>query len=128
MHTELRIITKNPMRKQGRQLPQSISFRLSDKDYLRIEQEVNETGFTVNDWCREAALERLNAGLGLSKSQRILFDQMVRSQYLIGLGLQLIADNKLTSDEWKKVRTYARENLEQISRKALEDLLERKVS
>ena len=92
-----------------------------------MEQEVKETGFTMNDWCREAALERLNAGFGLSKSQRILFDQLVRSQYLIGLGLQLLADNKLTSDEWKKVRTYARENLQQISRKALEDLLERKV-
>jgi len=114
------------MRIKGRQFPQTISYRLSDADYLRIEQEVKETTSTPNDWCREAALERLNRGLGLSKSQRIVFDQVVRSQYLIGLGLQLLADNKLTSEEWKKVRKYALENLEPIGTKALEDLLSRR--
>ena len=116
------------MRVKGRQFPQIISYRLSDKDYLTIEQEVKWTTSTPNDWCREAALEKLNRGLALSKSQRILFDQIVRAQYLIGLGLQLLADNKLTSDEWKKVRTYARENLEPIGSKALEDLLSRKAN
>ena len=116
------------MRRKGRQFPQTISYRLSDEDYLRIEQEVKETTSTPNDWCREAALERLNRGLGLSKSQRILFDQVVRAQYLIGLGLQLLADSKLTSDEWKKVRTYARENLEPIGSKALEDLHSKRVN
>ena len=116
------------MRVMGRQFPQIISFRLSDKDYLAIEQEVKETTATPNDWCREAVLEKLNRRLGLSKSQRILFDQIVRSQYLIGLGLQLLADNKLTSDEWKKVRTYARENLEPIGSKAVDDLLSKKVT
>jgi len=113
------------MRVVGRQFPQIISFRLSDKDYLRIEQELKETNLNPNDWCRNAALERLNRNLGLSKSQRLLFDQIVRAEYLIGLGLQLLADNKLTSDEWKKVRTYARANLEGIAGKALEDLLSR---
>jgi hypothetical protein len=120
--------TEKTMGSRVRRFRQTISFRLSDEDYLRIEQEVKETLSTPHDWCREAALERLNRGLGLSKSQRILFDQVVRSQYLIGLGLQLLADNKLTSDEWKKVRTYARQNLEPIGCKALEDLLSRKAS
>jgi hypothetical protein len=116
------------MRIKGRQFPQIISYRLSVADYLRIEQEVKETTSTPNDWCREAALEKLNRGLGLSKSQRILFDQVVRAQYLIGLGLQLLADNKLTSEEWKKVRKYALENLEPIGSKAVEDLLSRRAS
>src|ERR1044072_2956388 len=115
------------MRAKGHQFPQIISFRLSDEDYLRIEQEVKGTNTNPRDWCLDAALERLNRELGLSKSQRILFDQLVRAQYLIGLGLQLLADNNLTADEWKKVRGYARENLEQIGSKALEDLLQRKV-
>ena len=111
-----------------RRFRQTISFRLSDEDYLRIEQEVKETNLTPHDWCRDATLERLNRNLGLSKSQRHLFDQIVRAQYLIGLGLQLLADNKLTSDEWKKVRIYARENLEPIGSKAVDDLLSRKVT
>jgi len=110
------------MRQTGRRFPQTISFRLSDEDYLKIEEEVKGTTLTAHDWCREAALERLNRELGMSKSQRILFDQVVRAQYLIGLGLQLLADNKLTSEEWKKVRSYARENLEPISSRALDDL------
>lgn len=111
-----------------RRFRQTISFRLSDEDYLRIEQEVKETNLTPHDWCRDATLERLNRNLGLSKSQRILFDQIVRAQYLIGLGLQLLAENKLTSDEWKKIRKYARGNLEPIGSRALEDLLSTKQS
>ena len=111
-----------------RRFRQTISFRLSDEDYLRIEQEVKETNLTPHDWCRDATLERLNRNLGLSKSQRILFDQIVRAQYLIGLGLQLLADNKLSSDEWKKIRKYARENLEPIGSRALEDLVSTKLS
>src|SRR5687767_4187874 len=94
------------MTRKVRQLHQTISYRLSDEDYLEIKQQIKETTMTAHDWCRDAALERLNRELGLSKSQRILFDQVVRAQYLIGLGLQLLADNKLTSEEWKKVRNY----------------------
>lgn len=115
------------MRKKGRQFPHTISYRLSDEDYLRIQNQVKEITSTPHDWCREAALERLNQGFGLSTSQRIIFDQIVRAQYLIGLGLQLLAENKLSPEEWNKVRTYARENLDSISRKALEDLPSKKV-
>jgi|ERR1051325_4589101 hypothetical protein len=110
------------MSKRARRLLQTISFRLSDADYLKLEQQVKGTTLTVHDWCRDATLERLHRELGLSRSQRILFNQMVRTQYLIGLGLQLLADNKLTSEEWKKIRNYARKNLESLVSKSMDDL------
>jgi hypothetical protein len=52
---------------------------------------------------------------------RIIFNQVARTQYLVGLGFQLLADNKLSNQEWKKLRNYARDNLETISNKVLED-------
>ena len=100
----------------------NISFRLTDEAWIRVEQEVAATELTPHDWCRLVVLEKLNREHGLSKNERILFDQIARIQYLLGLGLQLLAEDKLTSEEWKKVRTYAKANLEVISSRVLADV------
>jgi hypothetical protein len=107
--------------KNGHRFPHTISYRLTDEDFVRLEQKVRGTHLTMHDWCREAALEKLDRDSGLIGDHRIIFNQIARTQYMVGLGFQLLADNKLNTQEWKKLRTYAKENLETISNKVFEE-------
>ncbi len=91
------------------------------EDYVRVENELRETGLTPHDWCRDAALEKLNGANGLQRSQQIIFNQIARTQYLVSLGFQLLAENKLSSEEWKKIRAYAKSNVKVISDRILEE-------
>jgi hypothetical protein len=113
------------MTKKGLRFPHTISYRLTDEDFLKLLQEVNKTGLTPHDWCRLVVLDRLNQEFGLSKNERILFEQFARTQYLVANGFQLLADDNLTPEEWQKFRTIAREKIDVISHKALTDFQSR---
>jgi|SRR6185295_18993031 len=107
------------MTKREVNYPHTISFRLTDAVWLRVEQEVAETALTAHEWCRLAVLEKLNDELGLSKSERFLFEQFARAQYLVTHGFQLLADDNLTSEEWKKYRAIANQRTSEIADVAL---------
>lgn len=113
------------MPKKGRRFPHTISYRLTDEDYFRLEQEVNKTSLTPHDWCRLVVLDRLNQEFGLSKNERILFEQFARTQYLVANGFQLLADDKLTSEQWKNLRAFAKEKIDVITDRALADFRSR---
>jgi hypothetical protein len=72
-----------------------------------------------HDWCRLAALEKLNRDRRLSPSERFLFEQFARGQYLVTQGFQLLADDKLTSEMWMKFRRFADERASEIVDRAL---------
>jgi hypothetical protein len=99
----------------------TIGFRVTDETWLRIEQEIAETDLTAHDWCRMVVLDRLYREYGFSKKKCLLFHQVVRTQFLIAQGFQVLADNKLTTDEWKKIRGYAKEKVDYFVRLALEE-------
>src|ERR1700694_1385356 len=94
--------------------PHRIGYRLDDEAWLELKRVVAGTGFSPHDWCRMAALEKLKDQYGLTRNERILFEQVARIQYLLGRGLQLLADDKLSSEEWKRLRSYARERVDVI--------------
>src|SRR5689334_17221555 len=76
--------------------PHTISFRLTDQAWLRIQKEIAGSELTAHEWCRKAALERLNNNYALSKAERLLFEHFVRAQYLVTQGFQLLAEDNLT--------------------------------
>ena len=102
--------------------PHRIGFRLDDKTWLRLETVIAGSGLSPHDWCRIAAIERLSEEHGLTRSERFLFEQMARTQYLVGLGFQMLSDNKLTTVEWMKVRTFAREKIDVVIDRTLSEL------
>jgi len=51
--------------------------------------------------------------------ERLLFEQFVRAQYLVTQGFQLLADDNLTADEWKRFRAIANEQTSELAEKAL---------
>src|SRR5437899_157951 len=109
------------MRTKRVRFPHTISYRLTDEDYVKLEREVYNTGRTPHDWCRLVVLDRLNQEYGLSKNERILFEQFARTQYLVANGFQLLADDNLTLEEWKKFRAFAKDKIDFISDRALPD-------
>ena len=106
-------------------LTHKVSFRLDYQTWVKLESTARDSGLRPNDWVRELTTETLAEGFGLSPNQRVLFEQFVRTQYLVANGFQLLADNKLTSDEWKKFRAAAKEKINVIADRALADFRSR---
>jgi len=99
--------------------PHTISFRLTDELWLRVAQQIEDTELTAHEWCRLAVLDKLNRDHGLSKSERILFEQFARGQFLVTQGFQLLAEDKLTPEEWMRYRRAANERILEIAAQAL---------
>ncbi len=116
------------MSKKGLRFPHTISYRLTDEDFFKLEQEVNETGLTPHDWCRLVVLDRLNQEYGLSKNEHFLFAQVSRIQYLVNIGFQMLADDKLSTEEWKKIRVFAKEKIDVITDRTMKDFRSRTAS
>ena len=98
-----------------RKLSVRISYRVSEEERRRIEEEAGDD-MSVSDWCRDAALEKLNNlrdaaeksppaeagnGTGRVADERALLEEIARLGYLIehGFGIQLSAD-KTNYKEW----------------------------
>jgi hypothetical protein len=107
------------MAKREVNFPHTIGFRLSDEVWFRIEQQIVNTDLTPHDWCRMVVLDRLNHEYGFSKNERALLHQILRTQFLVSRGFHMLADDTLRPAEWKKVRTYAKENIDFVAEHAL---------
>jgi len=98
-----------------------ISFRVTEEDWLKIEKAAADSGETPNVWCRTTTLETLEMPVGLTPNQWILFAQMARARFLLENDFQLLAEDTLDSEHWKRYRAYALANLNDIADRALED-------
>jgi hypothetical protein len=63
---------------------------MSEAGESRIWHRALTTRSVSNDGAR-----KLNDQPGLTRSERFLFEQVARTQYLVGLGFQMLADDKL---------------------------------
>ena len=114
------------MHMTGEKLTHKVSFRLDYETWVKLEAAAHDAGLKPNDWVRELTMETLARGLGLSPHQRLLFEQFVRTQYLVANGFQLLAENKLTVDDWKKFRASAKEKIDEITARAMADFRSRR--
>jgi hypothetical protein len=102
------------MSKREVHYPHKIGFRLTDQTWFQIRQEIAETNLTPHDWCRLVVLDRLNHEFGLSRKERYFLHQILRTQWMVAQGLNLLADDKLTVERWQKFRDFARHNVERF--------------
>ena len=110
----------------GEKLTHKVSFRLDYETWVKLEAAAHDAGLKPNDWVRELTMETLARGLGLSPHQRLLFEQFVRTQYLVANGFQLLAENKLNASDWKKFRAAAKEKIDEITARAITDFRARR--
>lgn len=98
---------------------QYISFRVTEEQLNKIESAATDAGAKARDWCREIVLEKVGQERLMTKSERFLFEHFVRAQYLVTQGFQLLADDNLNTEEWKKFRAIANERTSEIADAAL---------
>lgn len=103
-----------------------VTFRLDDEQWAQLESAAHDARAKANDWVRDLTIETLAHGFGLKPNERLLFEQFARTQYLVANGFQLLADDKLTSEEWKKFRAFAKEKIDVISDRALAEFRSRR--
>src|ERR1044072_9621448 len=105
--------------------PHTIGFRVTDETWLRIGHEVVGTDLTPHDWCRMVVLDRLDREYGFSKKERLLFHQIVRTQFFVANGFQMLADDTLTTGEWKKIRAYSKQKADYLLQQTIADFRSR---
>jgi hypothetical protein len=109
------------MAKREIHYPHKIGFRVTDQTWFQIQQEIAATNLTPHDWCRLVVLDRLNQEFGLSRKERYFLHQILRTQYMVGQGLNLLADDKLTVELWRKYRDYALHQVERLVKQSSDE-------
>ncbi len=86
----------------------NITFRLTNKQYVQVENAALAAGEDPNSWCRNVALLQLTEGFGLTKNDRLLYEEIARMRYMVGHGFRLLLDSKEASAAaWKKITADA---------------------
>src|ERR1051326_8683769 len=102
MHVQVILQGSVSMAKRNVRYPRTIGFRVTDETWFAIQREISNTDLTPHDWCRMVVLDSLNRGFGLTKKEHIFFQQAAAIRYLVANGFQLLADDRLTTEEGKK--------------------------
>jgi len=101
----------------------NIAFRLTDEEYDQVERCALATGEDANTWCRKVALMQTSEGFGLTRNDRLLYEEIARARYLVGHGFRLLfASKEPTAAAWKKLTT----DIDQYSEIIADDLLSRR--
>jgi hypothetical protein len=68
----------------------NITFRLTNEHYEQVENAALAAGEEPNSWCRKVALIQLTEGFGLTKNDRLLYEEIARVRYLVGNGFRIL--------------------------------------
>src|SRR5438067_2261290 len=93
----------------------TIAFRVTDEEYKRIEDAAAATGEDPNEWCRNLSLALSGRGDGLSRNERLLYEELARLRYLVGHGFRMLAGEELSVEAWEKTTNAADQKGAQIA-------------
>ena len=97
----------------------TISYRITEQEWIEIEKRITSGGESPHQWARSALVEKLRRNDELTRADHFLFSHLVRAQYLITQGFQMLADQNLTSEDWKKLRVNAKLRVPELVESAL---------
>src|SRR5229473_8598412 len=93
----------------------NIAFRLTDDEYVQIENAASAAGEDPNTWCRRLALTQSSEGYTLTKNERLIYQEIALLRFLIGHGFkQLFCRNEITAETWKKLTAQADQKSDKI--------------
>ena len=94
----------------------NVTFRLTSEQYERVENAAIAAGEDPNSWCRKVALIQLSEGFGLTKNDRLIYEEIARVRYLVGNGFRLLlGSDEATAATWKKITAQADQRSEKIA-------------
>src|SRR3954468_11859643 len=82
----------------------TIIFRVTEEDYARIEKAAQTSGKEPNDWCCDIALFEAGLENSMSPNERIIFEELAKARYLLGIGFGLLASGELTTESWDRTK------------------------
>ncbi|MDX6498896.1 MAG: hypothetical protein QOG23_2156 [Blastocatellia bacterium] len=87
----------------------NITFRLTNEQYEQIERAALAAGEDPNSWCRKVALIQLTEGFGLTKNDRLIYEEIARVRYLVGNGFRILFGSReeATAAHWKLITAQA---------------------
>jgi uncharacterized protein (DUF1778 family) len=93
----------------------TIAFRVTDEEYKQIEDAAAATGEDPNEWCRSLSLAQSSRGDGLSRNERLIYEELARVRYLVGHGFRMLAGEELSIEAWEKATGVADQKGAQIA-------------
>jgi len=100
-----------------------IAFRVTDEEYADIERITLALGEDPNNWCRNITVAEAREGSGLTKTERLIYEEIARARYLLGHGFRpLFASKEPTAAAWKKITS----DIDRSSGIIADDLLSRR--
>jgi len=94
----------------------TIAFRLTDEEYALAEGAAKAAGDDTNNWVRNVVLSQANVGKGMTKAQRLIYEELARVRYLAGNGFRLLFGSEpVTAADWKKITADADQSSEIIA-------------
>jgi uncharacterized protein (DUF1778 family) len=92
----------------GTKKNKTIAFRLTEEEYALAESAARAAGDDTNNWVRSVVLARANTGQGMTKAQRLIYEEIARVRYLAGNGFRLLFGSEpVTPATWKKITADA---------------------
>jgi Mobilization protein NikA len=85
----------------------TIAFRVTEEEWRQIEAVAGSGGHDANEWARALVVERAMRSDGMTRNERLLYEELARVRYLLSHGFGLLANDHLTSPSWEKVKTTA---------------------
>ena len=72
-----------------------IAFRVTDDEYAQIERIALAVGEDPNNWCRVLTVSAAREGAGLTKTERLIYEEIARVRYLVGHGFRMLIEGKV---------------------------------
>ena len=100
----------------GTKKNKTIAFRVTDEEYAHIERIALARGEDPNNWVRNVVLSQTNTGRGMTKAQRLIYEELARVRYLAGNGFRLLFGSEpVTAADWKKITADADQSADIIA-------------
>ena len=95
----------------------NFTFRLTNDQYEQVETAALAAGEDPNSWCRKVALIQLTEGFGLTKNDRLIYEEIARVRYLVGNGFRILFGYREegTAANWKLITAQADQRADLIA-------------
>jgi hypothetical protein len=86
-----------------------IAFRVTDDEYAEIERIALAVGDDPNNWRRTVIVSAALEGSGLTKTERLIYEEIARVRYLVGNGFRILFGypEEATAANWKLITAQA---------------------
>src|SRR5438552_8080310 len=100
----------------GTKRTKNIAFRLTDREYARVEKVASARGDDPNTWCRNLALKQSSEVHMFTGDEQLIYEQIATLRFLTADGGQSLAGtNEKLMYELKMLRQQAGENSTEIA-------------